>query len=74
MRNVRIFACAALAACLAALALPAPSVAADAAAGLAAVSGARHKVIFQVSDIGYVKAGVVELMVKQQQGYAYIRP
>jgi intracellular sulfur oxidation DsrE/DsrF family protein len=25
-------------------------------------------------DIGYVKAGVVELMVKQQQGYAYIRP
>ncbi len=25
-------------------------------------------------DIGYVAAGVVELMVKQQQGYAYIRP
>jgi intracellular sulfur oxidation DsrE/DsrF family protein len=25
-------------------------------------------------DIGYVPAGVVELMVKQQQGYAYIRP
>jgi uncharacterized protein len=25
-------------------------------------------------DIGYVKAGVVELMVKQQQGYSYIRP
>ena len=24
--------------------------------------------------IGYVKAGVVELMQKQQQGYAYIRP
>ena len=25
-------------------------------------------------NIGYVKAGVVELMEKQQQGYAYIRP
>jgi intracellular sulfur oxidation DsrE/DsrF family protein len=25
-------------------------------------------------DIGYVKAGVVELMVKQQQGWSYIRP
>jgi len=25
-------------------------------------------------DIGYVQAGVVELMKKQQQGYAYIRP
>ena len=25
-------------------------------------------------NIGYVKAGVVELMVKQQQGWAYIRP
>jgi intracellular sulfur oxidation DsrE/DsrF family protein len=25
-------------------------------------------------NLGYVKAGVVELMVKQQQGYAYIRP
>jgi intracellular sulfur oxidation DsrE/DsrF family protein len=25
-------------------------------------------------DIGYVKAGIVELMVKQQQGYSYIRP
>lgn len=25
-------------------------------------------------DIGYVPAGVVELMQKQQQGYAYIRP
>jgi hypothetical protein len=25
-------------------------------------------------DIGYVPAGVVELMKKQQQGYAYIRP
>ena len=24
--------------------------------------------------ISYVKAGVVELMVKQKQGYAYIRP
>jgi uncharacterized protein len=153
MRNIRIFACAALAACLAALALPAPSVAADAAARPAAVSGAKHKVIFQVSDndprkwnlalnnvknvqddlgkdnvevelvaygpglpmlklesevsnrigdalaqgvkimacentmlntklkrddmlpnIGYVKAGVVELMEKQQAGWAYIRP
>ena len=26
------------------------------------------------SNIGYVKAGVVELMQKQQDGYAYIRP
>jgi hypothetical protein len=25
-------------------------------------------------NVGYVKAGVVELMEKQQQGYAYIRP
>ncbi|BBP05765.1 hypothetical protein TPL01_29790 [Sulfuriferula plumbiphila] len=25
-------------------------------------------------NLGYVKAGVVELMEKQQQGYAYIRP
>jgi intracellular sulfur oxidation DsrE/DsrF family protein len=25
-------------------------------------------------NIGYVKAGVVELMVKQQQGWSYIRP
>ena len=24
--------------------------------------------------IGYVKAGVVEIMQRQQQGYAYIRP
>ncbi len=27
-----------------------------------------------LSNIGYVKAGVVELMQKQQEGYAYIRP
>ena len=27
-----------------------------------------------LSDIGYVPAGVVEVMRKQQQGYAYIRP
>ena len=27
-----------------------------------------------LSRIGYVKAGVVELMLKQQQGYAYLRP
>lgn len=27
-----------------------------------------------VPGIGYVQAGVVELMKKQQQGYAYIRP
>ena len=27
-----------------------------------------------LSDIGYVPAGVVELMQKQQQGWAYIRP
>jgi intracellular sulfur oxidation DsrE/DsrF family protein len=25
-------------------------------------------------SIGYVKSGVVELLVKQQQGYAYLRP
>ena len=25
-------------------------------------------------NLSYVKAGVVELMVKQQQGYSYIRP
>ena len=25
-------------------------------------------------NIGYIKAGVVELMVKQQQGWSYIRP
>ena len=28
----------------------------------------------KLPDIGYVPAGVVELMKKQQQGYAYIRP
>jgi hypothetical protein len=27
-----------------------------------------------LGDIGYVKAGVVELMERQRQGYAYIRP
>ncbi len=27
-----------------------------------------------LSKIGYVKAGVVELILKQQQGWAYIRP
>jgi len=27
-----------------------------------------------LKDIGYVKAGVVELMQKQQQGWAYLRP
>jgi len=27
-----------------------------------------------LNGIGYVKAGVVELMMKQKQGYAYIRP
>lgn len=27
-----------------------------------------------LANIGYVKAGVVELMQKQQEGYAYIRP
>jgi len=27
-----------------------------------------------IDGIGYVQAGVVELIVKQQQGYAYIRP
>jgi intracellular sulfur oxidation DsrE/DsrF family protein len=25
-------------------------------------------------DVGYVSAGVVEIMQKQQQGWAYIRP
>lgn len=27
-----------------------------------------------LANIGYVKAGVVELMMKQSEGYAYIRP
>ena len=27
-----------------------------------------------LAGIGYVKAGVVEIMQKQQQGYAYLRP
>ena len=27
-----------------------------------------------LADIGYVKAGVVELMLKQQEGWSYIRP
>jgi intracellular sulfur oxidation DsrE/DsrF family protein len=27
-----------------------------------------------LKDIGYVKAGVVEIMQKQQQGWAYLRP
>ncbi len=27
-----------------------------------------------LGDIGYVKAGVVELIEKQHKGYAYIRP
>ena len=153
MQNARIFVYAMLVAAMAALSLPAVSIAADVAIRPAAVSGAKHKVIFQVSDndprkrnlalnnvknvqddlgkdnvevelvaygpglpmlklesevgnriadalaqgvnvvacvntmfntklkredmlltISYVKAGVVELMVKQKQGYAYIRP
>lgn len=153
MRRIGVFVYGALAAWVAFLSAPGSAVAADAAARTAAISGARHKVIFQVSDndprkwnlalnnvknlqeelgrdnveielvaygpglpmlklesevsnrvadaiaqgvnimacentmfntklkhydmlpnIGYVKAGVVELMLKQQQGYAYIRP
>lgn len=27
-----------------------------------------------IAGIGYVRAGVVELMLRQKQGYAYIRP
>jgi len=27
-----------------------------------------------LTEISYVKAGVVELMLKQQEGYSYIRP
>ena len=153
MRNNAILRYATLVTCVAALGLPAAGVAADAAARPVAISGAKQRVIFQVSDndprkwnlalnnilnvqedlgkgnveielvaygpglpmlklesevsnriadalargvnvvacentmlntkvkredmlpnIGYVKAGVVELMVKQQQGYSYIRP
>lgn len=153
MRSIGVFVYGALAACVAFLAAPGAGVVADTAARPAAISGARHKVIFQVSDndprkwnlalnnvknvqedlgksnveielvaygpglpmlkldsevasrvsdalaqgvkilacentmtntkttradmlpnIGYVKAGVVELMEKQQQGWAYIRP
>ena len=153
MRSIGVFVYGALAACVAFLSAPGAGVAADTAARPAAISGARHKVIFQVSDndprkwnlalnnvknvqedlgksnveielvaygpglpmlkldsevasrvsdalahgvkilacentmtntkttradmlpnIGYVKAGVVELMEKQQQGWAYIRP
>ena len=50
MRNTGIFACAALAVAVVFSALPAVSVAADVAARPAAVAGAKHKVIFQVSD------------------------
>ncbi|MDO8596901.1 MAG: DsrE family protein [Sulfuricaulis sp.] len=51
MRNMRIFAYAALAASAVALSLPAASsFAADGASRPAAVAGAKHKVIFQVSD------------------------
>ena len=153
MRSIGVFVYGALAACVAFLSAPGAGVVADTAARPAAISGARHKVIFQVSDndprkwnlalnnvknvqedlgksnveielvaygpglpmlkldsevasrvsdalaqgvkilacentmtntkttradmlpnIGYVKAGVVELMEKQQQGWAYIRP
>ncbi len=153
MRNHKIPKYAALAACVVALALPAMGIAADAAGRPGAVTGAKQRVIFQVSDndprkwnlalnnvknvqddlgkgnveielvaygpglpmlklesevsnriadavangvnivacentmfntkvkredmlpnLSYVKAGVVELMVKQQQGYSYIRP
>lgn len=153
MRTNQILRYAALVTCVAAFALPAMGVAADASARPATVSGAKQRVIFQVSDndprkwnlalnniknvqedlgkgnveielvaygpglpmlklesevanriadalgqgvnivacentmfntkvkredmlpnISYVKAGVVELLVKQQQGYSYIRP
>jgi uncharacterized protein len=153
MRSIGIFVYGALAVCVAFLSVPGSAVAADTEARPAAISVAKHKVIFQVSDndprkwnlalnnvknvqedlgrdnveielvaygpglpmlklesevsnriadaiahgvnimacentmfntklnrddmlpdIGYVKAGVVELMLKQQQGYAYIRP
>jgi len=153
MRNYGLVGRAVMAACMVALTLPAAGIAADAAGRPAAVSGAKQRVIFQVSDndprkwnlalnnvknvqedlgkdnveielvaygpglpmlklesevsnriaaalaqgvnivacentmfntkvkredmlpnIGYVKAGVVELMQKQQQGYSYIRP
>ena len=153
MRSIGVFVYGALAACVAFLSAPGAGVAADTTARPAAISGAKHKVIFQVSDndprkwnlalnnvknvqedlgksnveielvaygpglpmlkldsevasrvsdalaqgvkilacentmtntkttradmlpnIGYVKAGVVELMEKQQQGWAYIRP
>ncbi len=50
MRNPGIFAFAALAALVTVLALPTGSVAADVAASPAAVAGAKHRVILQVSD------------------------
>ena len=157
MRDNRVLRYAMLVTCVAAFALPAASIAADAAArpnaAAGAVSGVKQRVIFQVSDndpkkwnlalnnirnvqedlgkdnveielvaygpglpmlklesevadrvadalaqgvnivacentmvntkvkredmlpnISYVKAGVVELLVRQQQGYSYIRP
>ena len=41
---------------------------------LKADSVVANRVDDMVPKIGYVKAGVVELMQKQQQGWAYIRP
>ncbi len=38
------------------------------------MAGAKLTEAEMLSDIGYVPSGVVELMRKQQQGYAYIRP
>lgn len=50
MQNARIFVYAMLVAAISALSLPAVSIAADVAIRPAAVSGAKHKVIVQVSD------------------------
>jgi intracellular sulfur oxidation DsrE/DsrF family protein len=50
MRNIWIIAFAARAAAVAFLALPAVSIAADVAANPAAVAGAKHRVVLQVSD------------------------
>jgi intracellular sulfur oxidation DsrE/DsrF family protein len=38
------------------------------------MAGARLTEADMLPDIGYVPSGVVEVMRKQQQGYAYIRP
>mgnify|MGYP001459827150 FL=1 len=52
MRNKQLSRCARLLACMAALALPATGIAADAALSSGAAARAKQRVIFQVSDNG----------------------